>query len=107
MRTLYTVVGGALIGVAAIMPGISGGTFALITGVHETIITSAGHLISGVKALITDRARVRLEFAKVHWAVIVPLLVGMVPGLLLAARLLAPLVQDHPVAMRGLFLGMT
>lgn len=89
------------------MPGISGGTIALVTGVYETIITSAGHVLSGLRALFTDRGRARQEFARADWGVIIPLLLGMVPAVLVAARLLAPLVADHPVPMFGLFLGMT
>src|SRR5690625_6870033 len=89
------------------MPGISGGTLALVTGVYETIITSASHVVSGLRALFTDRARAREEFASANWAVIIPLLLGLVPALLLAAWLLAPLVEDHPVPMWALFLGMT
>jgi len=107
LRTLYTFIRGALIGTAEIMPGISGGTIALVTGVYETIITSASHVVSGLRALFTDRARAREEFASANWAVIIPLLLGLVPALLLAAWLLAPLVEDHPVPMWALFLGMT
>ena len=107
LRILYTFIRGAMIGTAEIMPGISGGTIALVTGVYETIITSAGHVVSGLKALFTDRARARAKFAAANWGVIIPLLLGMVPALLLAAWLLAPLVEDHPVPMWALFLGMT
>src|SRR5690625_5981345 len=89
------------------MPGISGGTIALVTGVYETIITSAGHFLSGTRALVTDRARAREEFAQVRWMVIIPLVLAMIPAALFAARVLAPLVENHPVPMWALFLGMT
>lgn len=107
LRTAYTAARGAMIGVAEILPGISGGTIALITGVYETVITSAGHFLSGAKALFSDRERAREEFARVKWGVIIPLLAGMIPALLLAARFIAPLVDDHPTPMFALFLGMT
>lgn len=107
LQTLTSVIRGALIGAAEIMPGISGGTIALVTGVYETIITSAGHFLSGVRTLLTDRTRAREEFARVRWAVIIPLVLGMAPAVLLAARVLAPLVEDHPIPMWALFLGMT
>lgn len=107
LRILYSAIRGMLIGVAEIMPGISGGTIALITGVYETIITSAGHVLSGLRALATDRGRAREEFARADWAIIVPLVLGMVPAVLIAARVLAPVVEQHPVPTFGLFLGMT
>lgn len=103
---LAHVVRGALIGGAEAVPGVSGGTVALVTGVYEAVITSAGHLVSGVKALVTDRARARAEFAAVRWDVVLPLLVGMVPALLIALRFLGPAIANHLVPMRALFFGM-
>lgn len=97
---------GGLIGAAEAVPGISGGTIALVTGVYEIIISSAGHLVSGVRALVTDRSQARAEFRAVRWDVLVPLLLGMVPVLMVALLLLAPAIERHPVVMRALLLGM-
>lgn len=98
---------GVLVGGAEALPGISGGTIALVTGVYETAVTGAGHLISGVRLLATDRAAARREVARANWAVIAPLLIGMVPGLLITAGFVGPLLKEHPVPMTALFLGMT
>ncbi|QSB14646.1 DUF368 domain-containing protein [Natronosporangium hydrolyticum] len=97
---------GGLIGAAEAVPGVSGGTVALVTGVYETLIDSAGHLVSGVRAVFTDRDRARAEFRSVRWDVILPLLGGMLPTLVIALLLLAPLIEAHPVPMRALLLGM-
>lgn len=104
-RAGYLVRGG-LIGVAEAVPGVSGGTVALATGVYETIISSAGHLVGALRALVTDRGRVRAELRAVRWDVLVPLLLGMAPALVVALLLLAPAIERHPVPMRALFLGM-
>ncbi|RMI02836.1 DUF368 domain-containing protein [Cellulomonas triticagri] len=98
---------GALVGGAEALPGISGGTIALVTGVYETAVTGAGHLLSGLRLLVTDRVAARREMARVNWAVIAPLLLGMVPGLVLTAGFVGPLLKEHPVPMTALFLGMT
>lgn len=100
------IVRGALIGTAEAIPGVSGGTVALVTGVYDAVIGSAGHLVSGVKAFVTDRGRARAEFAAVRWDVVIPLLLGMVPALVLALRFLGPALEEHPVPMRALFFGM-
>lgn len=97
---------GGLIGAAEAVPGISGGTVALVTGVYDAVISSAGHVVSGLKALITDRPRARAEFAAVRWDVVVPLLVGMAPALLVALLMLGPAVEQYPVQLYSLFLGM-
>src|SRR5690606_5963802 len=100
------VVRGGLIGAAEAVPGISGGTVALVVGVYEALIISAGHVVSGVKALLTDRARAREEFRQGRWGVVLPVLLGMAPALLLALRVIGPAMERYPVQMRGLFLGM-
>lgn len=97
---------GSLIGAAEAVPGISGGTVALVTGVYETIIGSAGHLVTGLRSLVTDRARARAELRQVRWDVLVPLLLGMAPTLVVALLLLGPAIEEHPVPLRALFFGM-
>jgi putative membrane protein len=100
------VVRGALIGGAEAVPGVSGGTVALVTGVYEAIISSAGHVVSGLRALVTDRSAARAHFAAVRWDVVLPLLLGMAPALLVALRFLGPAIENHPVQTRALFFGM-
>lgn len=107
LTTTAHLVRGALIGAAEVMPGISGGTIALVTGVYESLIRSAGHFIGSVRALFSSRADTRKEMSQVRWSVVLPVIIGMVPMVLIAAALIAPLVEDHPVPMFGLFLGMT
>ncbi|WFE25820.1 DUF368 domain-containing protein [Solwaraspora sp. WMMD791] len=103
---------GAAIGVAEAIPGVSGGTIALVTGVYERLIASAGHLINTVRYAVSDVprkqgwARSRDQFRQVHWEVIIPLALGMLPGLLLAARLLEPMLEEYPEQTRGLFFGL-
>jgi putative membrane protein len=103
---------GAAIGVAEAVPGVSGGTIALVTGVYERLIASAGHLISAVRYAVSDVprgqgwARSGEQFRQVHWGVIIPLALGMLPGLLLAARLLEPMLEEYPEQTRGLFFGL-
>src|SRR5690606_3084311 len=103
---LANVVRGGLIGIAEAIPGVSGGTVALVTGVYETIITSAGHLVSAIRAVVTDRARAREQFRQVRWDVLIPPALGMGPALIVALLIIGPAVEEHPVPMRALFLGM-
>ncbi|HEX5543721.1 MAG TPA: DUF368 domain-containing protein [Micromonospora sp.] len=103
---------GAAIGIAEAVPGISGGTIALVTGVYERLISSAGHMVSAVRAGVVDVprrrgwARVGHELRQVHWGLLIPLAVGVVPALLISARVVEPLLQEYPQQARGLFLGL-
>ncbi|MGO2658335.1 DUF368 domain-containing protein [Mycetocola reblochoni] len=112
MRYLIDLLRGALIGMAEIVPGISGGTVALIVGVYETVIASADQLIRGVVRGAADlvrgrgAARAREHFARVSWGVLLPLGVGMVTAVVLGAAVLGPLVESHPVQTRAVMLGL-
>lgn len=105
--TPWSLTRGVLVGVAEALPGTSGGTIALVTGVYETAVTGAGHTVAALRHLPTDRVRAGAELRRVQWSVIVPLLMGMVPGLLVTVRFVAPLLEEHPVPVYALFLGMT
>ncbi|WP_082093455.1 DUF368 domain-containing protein [Demequina sediminicola] len=111
-RSLLNAVRGALIGTAETVPGVSGGTIALMTGVYEIILTSAGHFISGARIAVSDGvrgrglSRSRPEWAKVHWGVLIPLAIGMVFALFVMAGVMETLVEEHPVTMRALFFGL-
>lgn len=96
-----------MIGLSEVVPGISGGTVALIVGVYERLVTSAGHLVGAARLTLTDRGAARRELARVRWDVVLPVLAGMVPAVLVGARLLGPLVEEHPVPTLALFLGMS
>ena len=112
LRMLIDFIRGALIGAAEVVPGVSGGTVALIIGVYETVIDSAEHLVSGIVRTVTDGIRkrgmdsARRHFAQVRWAVILPLLVGMFVAIIVASAVIAPLVENYPVQSRALFAGL-
>lgn len=103
---------GALIGTVEIIPGVSGGTVALIVGVYETLIDSAGHLARGVARAASDGVRgrgltrAREEFAAVRWSVVLPVGFGMIAAILAASAILAPIIEAEPVASRALFAGL-
>lgn len=111
-RTFLDFIRGALIGVVEIIPGVSGGTVALIIGVYETLIDSMGEFVHGAVALVSGllrgrgTAQAREHFARVRWDVVIPLGIGMVLALVVSARIVAPLVEQYPQAARAFFAGL-
>ncbi len=109
---LLNLVRGALIGTAEVIPGVSGGTIALITGVYERLLTSAGHVISGVALGVADlprgmgMGRARSELRRAHWGVVAAVLVGMAAALVTAARFLEPVVTQHQQQAFAVFFGL-
>lgn len=105
---------GAAIGVVEVVPGVSGGTVALVVGVYERVVASAGHLVAagvgGVRSVLrpsaAGRTRARAHWQAVEWTLLLPLAVGMLVAVVGAAAVLAPLVDDHPVHTRAVFAGL-
>ena len=103
---------GALIGAAEVVPGVSGGTVALVVGVYERLIGSAGHLLTALRVLVSDvprgrgTASGRAELRQVDWGTVLPVLVAMFAALLTLARVIEPLLEEQPERARALFLGL-
>ncbi|WP_349828182.1 DUF368 domain-containing protein [Brevibacterium litoralis] len=104
---------GGLIGMVEAMPGVSGGTVALVVMIYERLIASATNAIAGVWELVSGLWRgpaVRSSglgrLATVEWLLLGPLAVGMVLGLLTMSRFMEFLLHEHPVYMRAAFFGM-
>lgn len=99
---------GVLIGIAEIIPGVSGGTIALIVGIYQTVIDGAAHVVRGVVGLVRGRgvAGFLADMRQVRWAVIAPVLVGMFSGIFLGAALIEPVISSYPEQTRAVFAGL-
>lgn len=98
---------GLLMGSADIVPGVSGGTVALIVGIYERLISSVRAGASAmVAALRLDLAAMRHRFGEVHWRLVLPLGAGIVTALLVGARFIPQLLESYPVQSRALFFGL-
>ncbi|WP_028659196.1 DUF368 domain-containing protein [Nocardioides insulae] len=100
---------GFLIGLAELVPGVSGGTVALVTGVYDALIDSAGHVLSAGRRLLTGPDRwhaAARELRRTDWWLVVPVLLGMATAVLTVAGAMSAFVTDYPEEARGLFLGL-
>ncbi len=94
-------------GSADVVPGVSGGTVALIVGIYPRLIANiragAGVLGAVVRFRFRD-AGVRLQ--AVEWRFLLPLLAGIGVALVSLAHLIERLLDDHPIEMSALFFGL-
>lgn len=100
---------GALIGAVETVPGVSGGTVALVVGIYHQIIDSASAVISAFRRLVTGpdrKAGFTAELSRVHWKVVLPVAIGMLLAVFTVAGPMADAMENYPVTMRGLFFGM-
>lgn len=103
---------GGLIGMAESVPGISGGTIALVTGLYDRLVGSANQVVHAGRELVQGVAGGKglrpagRALREVDWRFLTPVLTGMAVLLLVSLSVVAPLVESQPVMMRALFFGM-
>lgn len=94
-------------GAADVVPGVSGGTVALVVGIYHRLVAAiqAGSTALGRFARL-DVAGGLERLRAVEWRLLLPLLAGIGLAVLSLSHLLEQLLADHPVEMAGLFLGL-
>ncbi|WP_418765688.1 DUF368 domain-containing protein [Mailhella sp.] len=96
---------GLAMGAADVVPGVSGGTIAFITGIYDELLnaiksfnaTFFRHLFSG---------RWKTACAGVPWAFLLPLLLGILTSIFSLARLTLYLLHAWPQALWSFFFGL-
>jgi putative membrane protein len=108
--TLLNFVRGSLIGIAELIPGISGGTIALVTGVYQRVIDSAAEAVRGIVLVLrfskANLAKSTTHFKAISWSLLIPMLVGMVTAIFVAAGIVEPLLEQYPTVTKALFAGL-
>jgi putative membrane protein len=98
---------GLLMGAADIVPGVSGGTMALIVGIYERLIRSIRAAAGAPLPLFRgDVASTRARLREVEWALVLPLGAGILTALIAGALTIEPLLEDYPQQTRALFFGL-
>ena len=102
-----SIVRGFLMGAADIVPGVSGGTIALVVGIYERLVASIRAGSSALGALIRlDLGETKRWLKEVEWLFILPLGAGILLAVVLLASVLEQLLHDYPETMAALFLGL-
>ncbi|MGH3443685.1 MAG: DUF368 domain-containing protein [Nitriliruptorales bacterium] len=98
---------GFTMGSADLIPGVSGGTMALLFGIYEhlvaTIKDGAAVLGRAVRGDVRTAAR---RIGRVDWWFLVPLLAGILAAIVTLAGVVGELLDERPVTMSGLFFGL-
>jgi len=101
------IVFGILMGSADIIPGVSGGTVALILGIYGRLIDSVGSVASAAANAVRGRlADTRASLQEVEWGLVIPLGIGILTALVAGARVIEPLLEHYPVPLNALFFGL-
>ena len=107
MRLIDFFLKGFAIGSVDVIPGISGGTVALMLGIYEKIINSIFNIEFGIINFILQKREKSLEhFKKLNWKFIIGLILGIITALFIGANLISILLEKWPNELKSLFLGL-
>lgn len=96
---------GFLMGSADLVPGVSGGTVALACGIYPRLIGAIRDATRVLVRLTTGRCAVT-ALRGLDWALLLPLLGGILVAVFALASAVEHLLETVPVRMGGLFLGL-
>ena len=98
---------GFLMGAADVVPGVSGGTVALVLGIYDKLIDTVR---SGARALgrllAADLRGFWRRFTAIDWLFLAPLLAGVGVAVVSLASIIETQLRETPEEMAGLFFGL-
>jgi putative membrane protein len=98
---------GLLMGTADMVPGVSGGTVALVVGIYERLVRSLRAFTSAPVTLVrADRSAARERVGEVEWSLVVPVVVGILTAIAVGSGVVPRLLDDHPLETSSLFFGL-
>lgn len=91
MRFIKDLLCGAVMGIAEIIPGVSGGTMAVLMNIYDKLIGAISHLKEQFKKSVLY---------------LLPIVLGMGLSILALSHVISPLLQNYPMQVNFLFLGL-
>lgn len=96
---------GVSMGGADVIPGVSGGTIAFITGIYEELINSLKSIDGSAIRLLASFQLVKF-WKHINANFLLTVLAGILTSLLSLARLMTYLLENHPIAIWSFFFGL-
>ncbi len=92
-------------GAANVIPGVSGGTIALITGIFERLINSIKSFnFKAIKLLFTGKFKEFVKYTDLYF--LIAIIAGIVVAIVTLARLFDFLFENYPVYIWAYFFGL-
>lgn len=106
-QVLRSIFSGFFMGAADLVPGVSGGTIALVLGIYERLVASIREGSSALGSILKgDVVAFRAHLGRVEWLFLVPLLAGILVAVVLLASFLEHQLEERPTVIAGLFFGL-
>jgi len=105
MRLLLIYGKGMLMGIADLVPGVSGGTVALITGLYEELIQSIDNLKVSALRLLFNKG-IRSFWKAINGSFLAAVFGGILTSVLLFSRLIEYLIEEETIRLWAFFFGL-
>ena len=96
---------GMAMGVAEVIPGVSGGTVAFITGIYERLLNAIKSFSPSLFGVLKEEG-IKGVWEKIDGTFLVALFAGMLVSLVSLAHLITSLMEDYPVLLWSFFFGL-
>ncbi|MGB0894679.1 MAG: DUF368 domain-containing protein [Parashewanella sp.] len=92
-------------GAADVVPGVSGGTIAFITGILDTLLESINRIKPSLFSMIKQQG-IKRTFDHINGSFLISLLAGILTSLLSLAKLISWLLVSYPIPTWSFFFGL-
>jgi putative membrane protein len=103
---LALIVKGMAMGMAEVVPGVSGGTIAFITGIYERLIDTIKHVLGPEVWRSLRQNGLAAAWQKANGAFLSFLLVGMAAGIVVGVFGITHLLAHYPILLWAFFFGL-
>lgn len=104
-KLLKTYFCGLAMGAADVVPGVSGGTIAFITGIYSELVNAIKSADMEFFRLFFS-GKIREAFARIPFSFLLPLLLGIGTALFSLAKVIVYLLEFYPLFIWTFFLGL-
>ena len=104
-RYIVLALKGCAMGMADVVPGVSGGTIAFISGIYEELLDSIRSVDATALRLLL-RFRLAEFWRHINGRFLLPVLLGIAVAIFSLARLMTYLLTNNPIAIWSFFFGL-
>lgn len=104
-RYIVLALKGCAMGMADVVPGVSGGTIAFISGIYEELLDSIRSVDATALRLLL-RFRLAEFWRHINGRFLLPVLLGIAVAIFSLARLMTYMLTNHPIAIWSFFFGL-
>ncbi len=105
MKYLLTYLKGMAMGAADVVPGVSGGTIAFITGILDTLLESIRRINPSLIKMLREHG-IKATFNHINGPFLIAVFGGILTSIFTLAKVISYLLESHPIPVWSFFFGL-